>query len=158
MSSKRREYHMDCRAKKAALFFLACDCEANPATRLSLPAAMRAKGYSDVEAADRILVQQVHRESQKKAPKDTPRPESAAASSLLALATVATTARQALRSILTKQMVAPIIVVGGGIDAVFTRLPRERCKKHHTKSKSANTTRGSARPYTPRPARMRPLS
>jgi hypothetical protein len=155
MSSKRKEYHVDCRAKKAALFFLAC--EANPAMRLSLPAAMRAKGYSDVEATDRILVQQVHRESQKKAPKDTPRPESAAASSLLALATVATTARQALRSILTKQMVAPIIVVGG-IDAVFTRLPRERCKKHHTKSKSANTTRGSARPYTPRPARMRPLS
>jgi hypothetical protein len=90
MSSKRREYHVDCRAKKAALFFLAC--EANPATKLSIPAAMRAKGYSDVEAADRILVQQVCRESQKKAPKDTPCPESAAASSLLALATVATTA------------------------------------------------------------------
>ena len=59
---------MDCRAKKAALFFLAC--EANPAMRLSLPAAMRAKGYSDVEATDRILVQQVRRESQKKAPKE----------------------------------------------------------------------------------------
>ena len=66
---------MDCCTKKAALFFLAC--EANPATRLSIPAAMRAKGYLDVEAADRILVQQVRRESQKKAPKDTPCPESA---------------------------------------------------------------------------------
>ena len=94
MSLKRREYHVDCRAKKAALFFLAC--EANPATRLSIPAAMRAKGYLDVEAMDRILVQQVRRESQKKAPKDPPRPESAAASSLLALATVAMTARLAL--------------------------------------------------------------
>jgi len=85
---------MDCRAKKAALFFLAC--EANPATRLSIPAAMRAKGYLDVEAMDRILVQQVRRESQKKAPKDTPCPESAAASSLLALATMAMTARLVL--------------------------------------------------------------
>ena len=102
---------MDCRAKKAALFFLAC--EANSATRLSLPAAMRAKGYSDVEAADRILVQQVRRKSQKKAPKDIPRPESAAASSSLALATVATPARPALRSILMKQTVAPFPLVRG---------------------------------------------
>jgi len=62
---------VDCHSKKAALFFLAF--EANPATRLSIPAAMRAKGYSDVEATDRILVQQVRRESQKKAPKE-PRP------------------------------------------------------------------------------------
>jgi hypothetical protein len=67
MSSKRREYHVDCRSKKAALFFLAC--EANPATRLSIPTAMRAKGYLDVEAVDQILEQQVRRESQKKAPK-----------------------------------------------------------------------------------------
>ena len=90
MSSKRTEYHVYCRTKKAALFFLAC--EANPATRLSIPAAMRAKGYLDVEAANRILVQQVLHESQKKAPKDTPRPESAATSLLAALATMATTA------------------------------------------------------------------
>jgi hypothetical protein len=58
----------DDRTKKAALlFFLAC--EANPDTRLSIPAAMRAKGYSDVEAADQILVQQVRHESQKINPK-----------------------------------------------------------------------------------------
>ena len=88
MSSKRKEYKVDARAKKAALFFLAC--EPNPVTRLSIPAAMRAKGYSDSEAADRILVQQVCRESQKNKSNDTSRPESAAASSLLALATVAT--------------------------------------------------------------------
>jgi hypothetical protein len=87
MSSKRREYKVDDRAKKAAILFRAC--EANPDTRLSIPAAMRAKGYSDVEAADRILVQQVRRESQKKTPKDTPCPESAAALSLLALSTTA---------------------------------------------------------------------
>ena len=56
MSSKRKEYKVDARAKKAALFFLAC--ETNPVTRLSIPLAI-AKGYSDLEAADRILVQQV---------------------------------------------------------------------------------------------------
>jgi len=61
MSSKRKEYKVDARAKKAALFFLAF--EPNPVTRLSIPAAMREKGYPDSEAADQILVQQVHRES-----------------------------------------------------------------------------------------------
>jgi len=63
MSSKRKEYKVNDRAKKAALFGLAC--EANPATRLSIPAAMRAKGYLDVDAMDRILIQQVRRESQR---------------------------------------------------------------------------------------------
>jgi hypothetical protein len=51
MSSKRKEYK-DARAKKAALFFLAWPgCEPNPVTRLSIPATMRGKGYSDSEAA-----------------------------------------------------------------------------------------------------------
>ncbi len=44
---------------------------------------MRAKGYSDAEAANRILVQQVRRESQKNKSNYTPHPESAAASLLL---------------------------------------------------------------------------
>ena len=56
------EYKVDDRAKKAALFFLACD--ANHITRLLIPAAMRAKGYSNVKASDQIFVQQVRRESQ----------------------------------------------------------------------------------------------
>jgi hypothetical protein len=38
MSSKRREYKVDDRTKKAAVFFQAC--EASPDTRLSIPAAM----------------------------------------------------------------------------------------------------------------------
>jgi hypothetical protein len=50
MSSKRKEYKVDDRAKKVALFFLAC--EANSDTRVLIPAAMRAKGYLDVEAKD----------------------------------------------------------------------------------------------------------
>jgi hypothetical protein len=42
MTLKRREYHVDCRAKKAAIFFMAC--EQNPATRVKIPDAMRIKG------------------------------------------------------------------------------------------------------------------
>ncbi len=77
MSSKRKEYKVDARTKKAALFFLAC--ETNPATRLSIPEAMRAKGYTDDKAADRILVQQVRRESQKNKSNDSNRQEAIAA-------------------------------------------------------------------------------
>jgi hypothetical protein len=44
MSLKRREYKVDDRAKMAAVFFRAC--EANPDTRLSISAAMRAKESS----------------------------------------------------------------------------------------------------------------
>jgi hypothetical protein len=61
MSSKRKEHKVNDRAKKEALFFLVC--KANPATRLSIPAAMRAKGYLDVKAADQILAQLMYRES-----------------------------------------------------------------------------------------------
>jgi hypothetical protein len=50
MSLKRKEYEVNDCARKAALVFLAC--EANPATRLSIPTAMRAKGYLDVKAVD----------------------------------------------------------------------------------------------------------
>jgi hypothetical protein len=49
MSLKRKEKVND-HAKKVALFFLAC--KANPATRLSIPTAMRAKGYLDVKVLD----------------------------------------------------------------------------------------------------------
>ncbi len=111
MSSKRREYKVDDRAKKAAVFFRAC--EANPGTRLSIPAAMRAKGYSDVEAADQILVQQVHHESQKKTPKDTPCPESAAALSLLALSTTANVGRAALSTIISVPVAVSILPSAG---------------------------------------------
>ena len=74
---------------------------------------MRAKGYSDAEAADRILVQQVHRESQKNKSNDTPRPESAAVSSLLALATVASAAssRPALPTITPNLAAVPVVTV-----------------------------------------------
>jgi hypothetical protein len=55
MSLKRKEYKVDGCTKKAAYFFLAC--KASPATRVTVPIAMRAKGYSDVEATDQVLAQ-----------------------------------------------------------------------------------------------------
>ncbi len=91
---EKDEYKVDDHSKKAALFFLAC--EANPDTRLLILAALRANGYTDVKAADQILVQQVRRKSQKNKPKDSPCPESVAASPLLALVAVVTMARPAL--------------------------------------------------------------
>jgi hypothetical protein len=70
--------------EKATRFFIAC--EANLATRLSIPAAMRAKVYSDVEAIDQILAQKVHRKSPKNKVENTPCAETvAAAAAMLAL-------------------------------------------------------------------------
>jgi hypothetical protein len=126
MSSKKKEYKVDDHAKKAALFFLAS--EANPDTRLSIPAAMRAKGYLDVEATDQILVQQVCCKSQKNKLKDTPCPESAAAPLLLALGNMATTARLELQTITPNPMAAPIVTVGG-INSGILPCPERKVRK-----------------------------
>ncbi len=142
MSSKRKEYKVDVRAKKATLvFFLAC--EPNPVTRLSIPAAMRAKGYSDAEAADRILVQQVRREPQKIKSNDTPRPESAAALSLLALATVAPAAssRLALQTIMPNLAAAPTVTVAGMNAGILPSLERKVRKTSHQEQISKQNER-----------------
>ena len=112
-----------------ALFFLAC--ETNPDTRLSIPTAMRAKGYLDVEAVDQILVQQVRRESKKNKPKDTPCPKSAAASLLLALATFARMARPALCTITPNPTAAPVVMVGGIDAGILPSLERKVKKTSH---------------------------
>ena len=112
-----------------ALFFLAC--EANPDTRLSIPAAMRAKGYSDVEAADQILVQQVCRKSQKNKPKDNPCPKSAAALLLLALETFARMARLGLCTITPNPTAAPVVTVGGINAGIIPSLERKVKKTLH---------------------------
>jgi hypothetical protein len=105
MSSKRREYRVDRRAKKAAHFFVAC--HANPDTRVKIPDAMKIKGYSPSEAADRSLQMQVRREVDKITGEDIPGPPAppdeaaAAASALLTLSTTANVGRPALRTITT---------------------------------------------------------
>jgi hypothetical protein len=63
MSSTRNEHNVDACVKGAASFFMACS--GNPVTTLKIPAAMRAKGYSDTEAIDRALQMQVHWEVEK---------------------------------------------------------------------------------------------
>ena len=85
------------RAKKAAIFFVAF--EQNSATRVKIPDAMRIKGYSPSEAADRSLHMQVRCKAEKikgEAIPGPPAPVAVAASALLSLASVATTARPAL--------------------------------------------------------------
>jgi hypothetical protein len=71
----------------------------NPATRVKIPDAMRIKGYSPSEAADRAMQMQVRREAEKiieEAIPGPPAPAAMAASALLSLASMATTARPAL--------------------------------------------------------------
>ena len=114
--SKRREYHVDHRAKKAALFFLACGL--NPDTRVKIPNAMRIKGYSNVEAANQLLQQQVRCEVEKlkgEAIPCPPAPVAAAASLLMALLATANMGRPALRTILPNPatIVAPSAECGG---------------------------------------------
>ena len=89
---------MDRRSKKAALFFVACD--ANPDTRVKIPDAIRIKGYSPREAANRSLQMQVRREADKikgEAIPGPPAPAAAAASALLTLSTTANVGRPALQ-------------------------------------------------------------
>ena len=93
---------MDCRAKKAANFFVGCDL--NPDTRVKIHDAMRIKGYSLSEAADRSLQMHVRREVDKITGENIPGPSAhaaAAASALLTLLTTANVGRPALRTITT---------------------------------------------------------
>jgi hypothetical protein len=74
LSSKRKEYHVDCGAAKAARFFLMCKSHINPDTRIKIPAAMMAKRYSDEESKNRRLQMQVRREVEKNRGLDPPCP------------------------------------------------------------------------------------
>ncbi len=59
MLSKRKEYHVDCGAAKAAKFLLMCESHIDPDTRIKIPAGMMAKGYSNKESKNRTLHMQV---------------------------------------------------------------------------------------------------
>ncbi len=72
MSSKRKEYHVDRHAAKAAKFFLMCKSHIEPDMRIKIPAAMMAKGYSDEESKNRTLQMQVRREVEKNRGLDPP--------------------------------------------------------------------------------------
>ena len=74
MLSKRKDYHVDHRAAKAAKFFLMCKSHINPDMRIKIPAAMMAKEYSDKESKNRTLQMQVRREVEKIRGLDPPHP------------------------------------------------------------------------------------
>ncbi len=88
MLSKRKEYHVDCRAAKAAKFFLMCESHFNPDMRINIPAAMMAKGYSDKESENRTLQMQVCWEVEIIRGLDPPRPPEAVAAAVAALLTL----------------------------------------------------------------------
>jgi hypothetical protein len=124
MTTKKKEYHIDAHAEKAAKFFLAY--EHNPDTTQKIPAAMRAKGYNEEEAADQIIIQQVHCKVDKiKRVWSIPGPLKAAATAvtaLLSLGTVSNTTRTAL-AIITHDLaatstVATMVVVGGVLASI----------------------------------------
>jgi hypothetical protein len=65
MSSKRKEYHVDHRAVRVAKFFLVCESHIDPDMKVTIPAAMMAKRYSNEESKNRMLQMQVHWEVEK---------------------------------------------------------------------------------------------
>ena len=132
--SKRREYHVDHRVKKAALFFLACGL--NPDTRAKIPDAMRIKGYSNVEATNQSLQQQVRCKAEKlkgEAIPCPPVPVAAAASSLMALSATANMGRPTLRTISPNPatIVAPFVTVGGDKAGILPSPERKVRKTSH---------------------------
>ena len=122
---------MDYCTKKAALFFVACD--ANPDTRVKIPDAMRIKGYSPSEAADRSLQMQVRCDADKikgEAIPGPPAPAAAAASALLTLSTTANVERSALRMITPVPAAVFVFPAAAGADALPSP-PRKTRKTSH---------------------------
>ncbi len=130
MTSRRREYHVDCHAKKAAIFFVAC--EQNTATRVKIPNAMRIRGYSQSKAANRGLQMQVRCEVEKikgEAIPGPPTPEAAAVSALLSLSTTANVGRVVLAAITPVPVAGPILLAAGV--AALPSPPRKMRKTSH---------------------------
>ncbi len=130
MTSRRREYHVDCRAKKAAIFFVAC--EQNTATRVKISNAMRIRGYSQSKAANQALQMQVRCEAEKikgDAIPGPPAPEATTVSALLSLLTTANVARVALAAITPIPVAGPILPAAGV--AALPLPPRKTQKTSH---------------------------
>ena len=152
MTLRRREYHVDCRAKKAATFFVAC--EPNTATRVKSPNAMRIRGYSQSEAADQALQMQVHREAEKikgEAIPGPPAPEAAAMSALLSPLTTANVGRVALAAITPVPAAGPILPAAG---VATLPTPPRKMQKRHIRSRLRGRMSGSAGPSRDRHMRV----
>ncbi len=130
MTSRRREYHVDSRAKKAAIFFVAC--ELNTATRVEIPDAMRIRGYFQSKAANQGLQMQVRCKAKKikgEAIPGPPAPEAAAVSALLSLSTTANVGRVALAAMTPVLAAGPILLAARV--AALPLLPRKTQKMSH---------------------------
>jgi hypothetical protein len=130
MTSRSREHHVDCRAKKAAIFFVAC--ETNTATRVKIPNAMRIRGYSQSKAANQGLQMQVRCKVEKikgEAIPGPPAPEASAVSALLSLSTTASVGRVALAAITPVPVAGPILLAAGV--AALPSPPRKTQKMLH---------------------------
>ncbi len=138
---------MDRRAKKTAHFFVAC--HANLDTRVKIPDAMKIKGYSPSEAADRSLQMQ-RREVDKITGEDIPGPPAppdeadAAASALITLSTTANVGRPALRTITT----VPAAVLPSPERKVRKTSHQEQIYKQNETKRKAVHTQAHARATT----------
>ena len=112
---------MDCRSKKATLFFVASD--ANLDTSVKIPDAMRIKGYSPSEAADRSLQQQVRREADRIKGEAIPGPPAPA------LLTTENVGRLELQTITT--ILAAVSVLPAAGVATLPSPPRKTRKTSH---------------------------
>jgi hypothetical protein len=126
MSLKRKESHVDSRAKNGAIFFVVC--EPNPATFVKISSAMRAKGYSDKESKDKTMQMQVRREIGKIKGGDPTRPPEAAAEAAKTLLTLSTpsnaTNRRALATITSSLPVAASVAASAAfLDGIFLPSP-----------------------------------
>ncbi len=107
-------------------------CESNTATRVKISDAMRIRGYSQSEAADRALQMQVHCKAEKikgEAIPGPPAPEAAAVSALLSLLITANVGRVALAAITPVPAAGPILPAAGV--AALPSLPRKMQKMSH---------------------------
>ncbi len=90
MSSNQKEYDgVNLRAMKAATLFHFCARSSNPDIKLSYPAAMRAKGYSDLGSQDLMLLMQVRPIAEKLSPPSSSGPPVAMATAATALLSLA---------------------------------------------------------------------
>jgi hypothetical protein len=105
MSSKREEFHVDCRAAKAAKFFLVCESHINSDTRVKIPAAMMAKGYSNKESKNWTLQMQVYREVENQGIGSPPPPKAVAAAATALLTLLVSAPPNAMR--VTLGMITP---------------------------------------------------
>ena len=135
MSSNRKEYGVDLRAAKAAKLFHFCARNSDPNVKLSYPATIRAKGYSDQESEDRTLQMQVRRIAENLSPpssSDPPVAAAAAATALLALAPPLNARKHPLTTISPNSPLAAIEGNGDGDLLAGVKFPSQMQKTRKT--------------------------